>query len=142
MIEAEVDNVAREVGYYGDKDILLTGHDIYFRKEVKPNIELLNEKTGEMNTIVLPDETKDIVSTVEVIGVGQKCGTVSNDPIAIEMFGWPEAIVNPIKVGDRLLLPEVADSMSRPYGIYNEGIISEFDVIAILYNEDDADTQE
>lgn len=131
------DNIAHEVGYYGDKNVSVFGHEIYFRKEYTPDIEVKDDITGEViGEIVLPEQLRDETYTVEALALGDECGEVLRNRKKRRMNGWPCGIVNPIKPGDRLLLPDGSDSLTHPYDYRNEGLISEFDVIAVIYDDD------
>lgn len=131
------DNIASEVGYYGDKDIDVFGHNVYFRKELEPDVEVTDDFGGVVGTIAIPDVMKDICFTVEVLALGDECGSVFTDRVKRRINGWPQGIVNPIKPGDRLLLPDGANSLTKPYGVDYEGMISEFDAIAIIYDDEE-----
>ena len=130
------DNIAREVGYYGDKDIHVFGNNVYFRKEYTDNVKVKDDFTGEViNEIVLPDHLRDHTYTVELLALGDECGSVSEDRMKQKLHGWPPGVVNPMKTGDRLLLPATVNSLTHPYGVRYEGLVSEFDVIAIIYDD-------
>jgi hypothetical protein len=131
------DNIAPEVGYYGDKNIKVFGHNIYYRKELEPDIEVKDDTGEAVGIIAIPDVMKDICFTVEVLALGEECGTVFKDRVKRKVNSWPQGIVNPIKPGDRLLLPDGANSLTKPYGVDYEGLISEFDAIAIIYDDEE-----
>lgn len=129
------DNIATEVGYYGDTSIKVFGHNVYFRKEYTPDIEVKDDFDEVVGTIALPDHLRDISQTVQVLAVGDECGTVNEDRVKTKLHNWLPGIVNPIKPDDRLLLPGTCNTLTHPYGVRDEGLINEQDVIAIIYDD-------
>ena len=73
-----------------------------------------------------------LANTAVVWAIGEKVGQVEKNRIKREMFGWPKRISAAIKVGDRILLPNGNDTMTHPFGIEHEGLIHEFEVLAII----------
>jgi hypothetical protein len=133
MDSATDQSTAVDVGPNGDKTLQVMGNRCYWRKTYTPDV------TDGVGCLVLPDKLKDHSVIVEIVAVGPDCGKLYKDPegyvsrkVKRKLNKWPVGINNPIKVGDFCILKNGCQSITHPFGYELEGMISEFDILAVL----------
>jgi len=120
----------------GDEPLLafLPGHWLLVHHCAAPLDVHFKDNAGRDVTLYKPDKNIDDTLECEVIAVGARCGKPRRMPKKDrKKRGYPAALNNPLKKGDRVLVPEIDEDTKRTPWDKDEYYVDESAVIAICH---------